>query len=80
MRTKQCINVSIDPVLIQALDENRDPTQKLTRSSLVERAVRLFLAIEFEMKRRSKKAPNQKDYALFAISIFTLTPPNLSTD
>jgi metal-responsive CopG/Arc/MetJ family transcriptional regulator len=56
MRTKQCINVSIDPALIQALDENRDPTQKLTRSSLVERAVRLFLAIEFDDEASQQKS------------------------
>jgi metal-responsive CopG/Arc/MetJ family transcriptional regulator len=56
MRTKQCINVSIDPVLIQALDENSGPTQKPTRSSLVERAVRLFLAIEFDDEASQQKS------------------------
>ncbi len=56
MRTKQCIHVSIDPALIQALDENRGPTQKLTRSSLVERAVRLYLAIKFDEASQQKSA------------------------
>jgi metal-responsive CopG/Arc/MetJ family transcriptional regulator len=54
MRTKQSINVCLDPILIQALDENRGPTQRLTRSSLVERAVRLFLAIEFDDASQQK--------------------------
>jgi metal-responsive CopG/Arc/MetJ family transcriptional regulator len=56
MRTKQAINISLDPALIQALDENRGPTQRLSRSSLVERAVRLFLAIEFDEATQQKSA------------------------
>jgi len=56
MRTKQSINICLSPELVEALDENRGPSQRLSRSSVVEKAVRLFLAIENESTSQQKSA------------------------
>jgi len=55
MQTKQSINICLSPELVEALDKNRGPSQRKSRSSIVEKAVRLFLAIE------SNKSTQQKN-------------------
>jgi len=56
MRTKQAINITIDPLLIQKLDANRGKSQEISRSSLIEQAVRLYFTIENSDNRHQKSA------------------------
>jgi metal-responsive CopG/Arc/MetJ family transcriptional regulator len=56
MPTKFYLTVTVDKLLVERLDQNRDKTQKISRSSLVEAAIRHYLPQLENPEMHNKKA------------------------
>ena len=57
MPTKLYLTVTVDKLLVERLDQNRGKTQRISRSSLVEAAIRNYLPqLEFPENFQQKSA------------------------